>query len=66
MNRRQSARPVCLALKWAEERHRAVLELETIACDEINRVRDAAYLLGIAVGRRLGPESLRLPAGGVR
>ena len=60
-----------------EDRRRAVIDLEQMQTEQANDLVEAAYLLGIAVGRRLGGGALALPrakrradasvsAGGVR
>ena len=46
-----------------EQRAKAVNDLEDLYHDEHEELRDVSYLLGIAVGRRLGNYSLRLPRG---
>ena len=48
-----------------DKRRRAMVDLEELENDRSEGRVVAAYLLGIAVGRRLGPEALRV-AGGAR
>lgn len=48
--------------KDADKRRQAVLELEEMEMKETAAVRTAAYMLGIAMGRRIGPAALVLPA----
>jgi hypothetical protein len=45
-----------------EEQSQPVNELDDLRAEEIAEITDAAYLLGIAVGRRLGLSALSLPA----
>lgn len=47
-----------------EARHAAICGLEEAALEELEGTREAAYLLGIAVGRRLGSGPLKI--GGAR
>lgn len=49
------------------ERRKAIEDLDNLRLTDLEQSIDAAYLLGIAVGRRLGPHALQLPKkGGAR
>ena len=50
----------------ADARREAIGALDEFRFTQLNEILDAAYLLGIAVGKRLGPDSLRLPKGGAQ
>lgn len=46
-----------------EARSKALSDLDILQGDQLIRITDSAYLLGIAVGRRLGPSTLKLKGG---
>jgi hypothetical protein len=49
----------------SKTRRKALDDLDEITYEILEGSMDAAYLLGVAMGRRLGPQSLR-PLGGAR
>jgi hypothetical protein len=57
------AQEIASGSQKADERRRAVLEMEQLEMTRASESIEVAYLLGIAIGRRLGPGALRTSGG---